>query len=53
MPDFMQQQAPQSEMQADICPQCGTPVLPGAAVCLILMVTVSLATYSKNPSRMA
>ena len=27
--------------------------LPGAAVCLILMVTVSLATYKKNPSRMA
>lgn len=35
MPEFMQQQAPQSEMQAqaDICPQCGAPVLPGAAVC--------------------
>jgi len=27
--------------------------LPGAAVCLILMVTVSLLTYKKNPSRMA
>lgn len=26
--------------------------LPGAAVCLILLVTVSLATYDKNPSRM-
>ena len=26
--------------------------LPGAAVCLILMVAVSLATYEKNPSRM-
>ena len=27
--------------------------LPGAAVCLALMVTVSLATYKKHPSRMA
>lgn len=27
--------------------------LPGAAVCLVLMVTVSLATYKKHPSRMA
>ena len=27
--------------------------LPGAAVCLILMVAVSLATYQKSPSRMA
>ena len=27
--------------------------LPGAAVCLILMVMVSLATYKKNPSRVA
>lgn len=26
--------------------------LPGALVCLILLVTVSLATYKKNPSRM-
>ena len=27
--------------------------LPGAAVCLLLMITVSLATYKKHPSRMA
>ena len=33
MPDFMQQQAPQSEVQADICPQCGAPMLPGSELC--------------------
>ena len=26
------------------------PTLPGAAVCLVLLVTVSLATYKKHPS---
>ena len=29
------------------------PTLPGAAVCLILLVTVSLATYKKHPSVVA
>lgn len=29
------------------------PTLPGAAVCLILLVSVSLLTYKKHPSRMA
>ena len=29
------------------------PTLPGAAVCLILLVTVSLATCKKHPSRIA